>query len=162
MYVLTNPKLVLGFKPQQMSCVCDLDQHLTSFQAIDGNQPKFSWRDGIFLSALKEGAWVILDEMNLASQSVLEGLNAVLDHRATVYIPELNQEFKCPPSFRVFACQNPTQQGTFQSRSTQPKEFFLGYENVSVRVLDSRTLSLSYGLSHVFQVEEEKDFPNHS
>jgi midasin len=29
-------------------------------------------------------AQVLLDEMNLASQSVLEGLNACLDHRARV------------------------------------------------------------------------------
>ncbi len=74
-------------------------------------KPKFQWCDGIFLSAIKEGAWVILDEMNLAPQPVLEGLNSVLDHRGTVFIPELNQEFKCPPTFRVFGCQNPTNQG---------------------------------------------------
>jgi len=65
----------------------------------------------VFLRALKAGDWVLLDELNLASQSVLEGLNSVLDHRAAVYIPELNREFICPDTFRVFACQNPTQQG---------------------------------------------------
>ena len=31
------------------------------------------WRDGPLLQALKSGSWVLLDEMNLASQSVLEG-----------------------------------------------------------------------------------------
>jgi midasin len=41
----------------------------------------FAWRDAPFLKAMKNGDWVLLDEMNLASQSVLEGLNAVLDHR---------------------------------------------------------------------------------
>lgn len=65
----------------------------------------------MFLQALKRGDWVVLDELNLASQSVLEGLNAVLDHRAQVYIPELNKTFDCPPSFRVFACQNPMKEG---------------------------------------------------
>ncbi len=40
--------------------------------------------DGPLLGALKSGAWVLLDELNLASQSVLEGLNAVLDHREEV------------------------------------------------------------------------------
>ena len=48
---------------------------------------------------------VLLDELNLASQSVLEGLNAVLDHRAEVYLPELGKSFRCPPSFRVFGAQ---------------------------------------------------------
>jgi midasin (ATPase involved in ribosome maturation) len=40
--------------------------------------------DGPLLGALKAGQWVLLDELNLASQSVLEGLNALLDHRAEV------------------------------------------------------------------------------
>ena len=76
-----------------------------------GKGGEFAWRDGVLLSAIKAGSWVLLDELNLASQSVLEGLNAVLDHRAQVFIPELNQTVECPPGFRVFACQNPTSQG---------------------------------------------------
>ena len=35
---------------------------------------------------MQRGEWVLLDEMNLASQSVLEGLNACLDHRGEAYI----------------------------------------------------------------------------
>ena len=54
---------------------------------------KFAWQDGPFLSALKTGKWILLDELNLATQSVLEGLNACLDHRGEVYIPELNRTF---------------------------------------------------------------------
>ena len=54
---------------------------------------KFAWQDGPFLSALKAGKWILLDELNLATQSVLEGLNACLDHRGEVYIPELNRTF---------------------------------------------------------------------
>ena len=53
--------------------------------------PRFAWSDGIFLKALRAGDWVLLDELNLASQSVLEGLNACLDHRGTVYIPEIDK-----------------------------------------------------------------------
>ncbi|CBZ26594.1 conserved hypothetical protein [Leishmania mexicana MHOM/GT/2001/U1103] len=73
--------------------------------------PQFAWSDGVLLRALKEGSWVILDELNLASQSVLEGLNALLDHRSTVFIPELNEEFHAHIDFRVFACQNPLLEG---------------------------------------------------
>ena len=53
---------------------------------------------------------MLLDELNLAPQPVLEGLNAVLDHRAEVFVPELGQTFRCPPTFRVFAAQNPVQE----------------------------------------------------
>lgn len=71
----------------------------------------FAWRDAPFLRAMKNGEWVLLDEMNLASQSVLEGLNACLDHRGEVYISELDQTFRRHPSFRLFAAQNPHHQG---------------------------------------------------
>ncbi|CAG0887615.1 unnamed protein product [Cyprideis torosa] len=42
---------------------------------------EFEWKDGPLLQAIKEGAWLLLEELNLASQSVLEGLNACFDHR---------------------------------------------------------------------------------
>ncbi|XP_022152480.1 midasin isoform X2 [Momordica charantia] len=89
---------------------------------------KFAWSDGILLQALKEGCWVLLDELNLAPQSVLEGLNAILDHRAEVFIPELALTFKCPPSFRVFACQNPSSQGG--GRKGLPKSFLNRFTKV--------------------------------
>ncbi|KAH7408502.1 hypothetical protein DE146DRAFT_675536 [Phaeosphaeria sp. MPI-PUGE-AT-0046c] len=60
----------------------------------------FAWRDAPFLKAMKTGDWVLLDEMNLASQSVLEGLNAVLDHRGEVYVSELDQTFRKHGDFR--------------------------------------------------------------
>ncbi|OAG39541.1 hypothetical protein AYO21_06185 [Fonsecaea monophora] len=72
---------------------------------------KFSWQDGPLLKAMQSGGWVLLDEMNLASQSVLEGLNACLDHRREVYIAELDKSFICHPDFTLFAAQNPHHQG---------------------------------------------------
>ncbi|XP_010528473.1 PREDICTED: midasin [Tarenaya hassleriana] len=89
---------------------------------------KFAWSDGILLQALKQGSWVLLDELNLAPQSVLEGLNAILDHRAQVFIPELNRTFECPPTFRVFACQNPSSQGG--GRKGLPKSFLNRFAKV--------------------------------
>ncbi|GMF63379.1 unnamed protein product [[Candida] boidinii] len=37
-----------------------------------GDAGEFVWRDAPFLRAMQRGEWVLLDEMNLASQSVLE------------------------------------------------------------------------------------------
>ncbi|KAJ9193086.1 hypothetical protein DTO164E3_8051 [Paecilomyces variotii] len=76
-----------------------------------GDVGQFSWRDAPFLRAMQRGGWVLLDEMNLASQSVLEGLNSCLDHRQQVYIAELDQTFKRHPDFVLFAAQNPHHQG---------------------------------------------------
>ncbi|KAL8802644.1 MAG: hypothetical protein Q9182_003660 [Xanthomendoza sp. 2 TL-2023] len=57
----------------------------------------FQWREAPFLRAMQKGEWVLLDEMNLASQSVLEGLNACFDHRGQVYVSELDQTFTRHP-----------------------------------------------------------------
>ena len=38
----------------------------------DGDPAQFRWCDGVFLRAMKQGHWVLLDELNLAPQSVLE------------------------------------------------------------------------------------------
>ncbi|KAG0149859.1 hypothetical protein CROQUDRAFT_39244 [Cronartium quercuum f. sp. fusiforme G11] len=76
-----------------------------------GRAGEFAWRDAAFLDALQRGDWVLLDEMNLAPQTVLEGLNACLDHRGSVYVPELDRTFARHPDFRVFAAQNPHHQG---------------------------------------------------
>ncbi|KAL8872970.1 MAG: hypothetical protein Q9174_001492, partial [Haloplaca sp. 1 TL-2023] len=77
-----------------------------------GDAGHFAWRDAPFLKAMQNGEWVLLDEMNLASQSVLEGLNACFDHRGQVYIPELDRVFTRHPDFVAFAAQNPHHQGS--------------------------------------------------
>ncbi|GBP23274.1 Midasin [Eumeta japonica] len=80
----------------------------TDLPTEDGS---FTFKEGTFLKALQNGHWILLDELNLAPQPVLEGLNACLDHRGEVYIPELGETFKVAPQTRLFACQNPLKQG---------------------------------------------------
>ncbi|KAI4147659.1 MAG: hypothetical protein LQ341_001747, partial [Variospora aurantia] len=77
-----------------------------------GTAGQFQWQDAPFLRAMQKGEWVLLDEMNLASQSVLEGLNACFDHRGQVYVSELDQTFHRHQNFVVFAAQNPHHQGS--------------------------------------------------
>ncbi|KZT60094.1 P-loop containing nucleoside triphosphate hydrolase protein [Calocera cornea HHB12733] len=96
---------------------------------VEGGQPgEFGWKSAAFLRSMESGGWVLLDEMNLAPQPVLEGLNAVLDHRGQVYIPELGRAFRCHPDFRVFAAQNPLQQGG--DRKGLPKSFLNRFTRV--------------------------------
>ncbi|XP_012135538.2 midasin [Megachile rotundata] len=106
---------------------------------VEGGKPgEFSWTDGPFLRALKNGDWILLDELNLASQSVLEGLNACLDHRGEVYIPELGMTFIVKPGTRLFACQNPLRQGG--ARRGLPKSFLNRFTQVFVDTLEQRDL----------------------
>ncbi|OAQ30077.1 P-loop containing nucleoside triphosphate hydrolase protein [Linnemannia elongata AG-77] len=116
-----------------------------------GNSGEFAWRDAPFLQAMKNGDWVLLDEINLASQSVLEGLNSCLDHRGSVYIPELDRTFACDMNFRVFAAQNPLQQGG--GRKGLPKSFVNRFTQVFVEQLSDG--DILFICKHLFpQVED--------
>ncbi|KAK9498535.1 hypothetical protein O3M35_003146 [Rhynocoris fuscipes] len=96
----------------------------------------FAWRDGPFLKALKEGHWILLDELNLASQSVVEGLNSVLDHRGEIFIPELGKTFTLKQrSTKIFACQNPQRQGG--ARKGLPQSFLNRFTQVFMEPLTS-------------------------
>ena len=107
--------------------------------ADGGGAGEFRWADGAFLGALKRGDWVLLDELNLAPQPVLEGLNAALDHRAEVFVPELGETFRCPPTFRVFAAQNPTQEGG--GRKGLPKSFLNRFTRVHVEPMEKTDMA---------------------
>uniref|UniRef100_A0A182LZE9 DNA methyltransferase 1-associated protein 1 n=1 Tax=Anopheles culicifacies TaxID=139723 RepID=A0A182LZE9_9DIPT len=100
----------------------------------------FVWRDGPLLAALKarRNTWILLDELNLAPQSVLEGLNAILDHRGEVYIAELNKTFHLGKRTRIFAAQNPLRQGG--GRKGLPQSFLNRFTKVYLRKLERRDL----------------------
>ncbi|XP_070274183.1 LOW QUALITY PROTEIN: midasin [Myotis yumanensis] len=96
-----------------------------------GKGGEFAWRDGPLLAALKAGHWVVLDELNLASQSVLEGLNACFDHRGEIYIPELGMSFQVQhEKTKIFGCQNPFRQGG--GRKGLPRSFLNRFTQVFV------------------------------
>ncbi|KAI5949267.1 hypothetical protein KGF57_004866 [Candida theae] len=114
--------------------------------AENGKAGEFAWRDAPFLRAMQRGEWILLDEMNLASQSVLEGLNACLDHRGEAYIPELGKSFKKHPEFKIFAAQNPQYQGG--GRKGLPKSFVNRFSVVYVDTLKAE--DLNFILSHVY------------
>ncbi|XP_031820381.1 midasin [Sarcophilus harrisii] len=101
-----------------------------------GKGGEFSWRDGPLLAALKAGHWIVLDELNLASQSVLEGLNACFDHRAEVYVPEIGMSFKVQhKKTKIFGCQNPYRQGG--GRKGLPRSFLNRFTQVYVDPLSA-------------------------
>ena len=97
----------------------------------------FEWRDGPVLKAIREGAWLLLDEMNLASQAVLEALNSCFDFRGSLYVAELGRTFDVRASndggacCRFFAAQNPQRQGG--SRKALPKSFLNRFTSIYVQ-----------------------------
>ena len=51
----------------------DLQEYLGSY--ISDEQGRLRFREGALVTALREGHWVVLDELNLAPSEVLEALN---------------------------------------------------------------------------------------
>ncbi|KAK4054525.1 AAA ATPase midasin [Microbotryomycetes sp. JL201] len=118
----------------------DLMDLLGSDLPVEGGKSgEFAWKDAPFLAAMQHGDWVLLDEMNLASQSILEGLNSCLDHRGAVYIPELDRTFNRHPDFRIFAAQNPLGQGG--GRKGLPRSFLDRFSVVHMEELNSVDLN---------------------
>uniref|UniRef100_A0A8C2SW72 Midasin n=1 Tax=Coturnix japonica TaxID=93934 RepID=A0A8C2SW72_COTJA len=108
----------------------------TDLPVEGGKGGEFAWRDGPLLAALKAGHWIVLDELNLASQSVLEGLNACFDHRAEIYVPELGMNFHVQHTkTKIFGCQNPYRQGG--GRKGLPKSFLNRFTQVYVDPLSA-------------------------
>lgn len=87
----------------------------------------------MLVKAMMLGHWVLLDELNLASQQVLEGFNALLDHRREVFIPQLDRVVQCAPSFRLFAAQNPSRDGG--GRKGLPRSFLNRFSRITVQQL---------------------------
>lgn len=95
-------------------------QEYTGAFAADQNG-SLSFRDGILVQALRQGHWVILDELNLAPSEVLEALNRLLDDNRELYLAETNEIVKPHPNFRLFATQNPS--GAYGGRKPLSRAF---------------------------------------
>ena len=101
-----------------------------------------------------EGYWIILDEINLASQSVLEGLNSCFDHRSEIFISELNRSFMIDATkTKIFACQNPFNQGG--GRKGLPKSFLNRFSKVYIDQMTHEDLLLIISQCYSRRIEPD-------
>jgi midasin len=84
----------------------DLQEYMGSYVS-DPKTGKLVFQDGALVEAVKNGYWVVLDELNLAPSEVLEALNRLLDDNRELFIPETQETVKPHPDFLLFATQNP-------------------------------------------------------
>ena len=74
---------------------------------------QFEWMDSVLVSALEKGNWILIDNVNLCSSSVLDRLNSVLETGGNLAINErglLNGEIKIivpHKNFRIFFAMDP-------------------------------------------------------
>jgi midasin (ATPase involved in ribosome maturation) len=81
----------------------------------------FEWQDGKVVQAIREERWLLLDEINLASPEVLDGLARLFPmpgEAASDRVLRLpsGQSVEIRPNFHVFATMNPASIGGGRSR----------------------------------------------
>ena len=65
------------------------------------------WVDGVLPTAMREGLWLIVDEIDFAEPSILAALTAVLEPHGRLTLKEKGNEVVEPhPAFRLFATAN--------------------------------------------------------
>lgn len=67
------------------------------------------WKDGVLTEAMREGYWIVIDEINAASAEILFVLHSLLDDdRYIVLTDSPSREIvRAHPNFRIFATMNP-------------------------------------------------------
>jgi midasin len=92
---------------------------------LPDNKGRLVFTEGVLVEALKNGHWIILDELNLARSEILESLNRLLDDNKELFINETQEYIKPAPGFRIFATQNPTSYGGRKELSKAFKNRYL-------------------------------------
>jgi hypothetical protein len=92
----------------------------------------FNPKIGPFIRAFKEGLFLLLDEINLAPQSVLQCMEAAIDSgQITIEIPGQSlQIYHMHPDFRLVAMQNPNEGRFAMKRETLTIKFLLRFPPV--------------------------------
>lgn len=94
--------------------------------AVDGLRSQyetlFSWYDGPLIQAMRDGDYILIDEISLAEDSVLERLNSVLEPARTLVLAEKGgvavEELVAHANFRIIATMNPG--GDFGKKELSP------------------------------------------
>lgn len=121
----------------------DISEYVGGY-GVDQNG-HISFRDGSLVEALKEGHWIILDELNLAPSDVLEALNRLLDDNRELYIAETGETVVPAPSFRLFATQNPA--GLYGGRKPLSRAFRNRFIEIAIDDLPLSEMEDIIGLS---------------
>lgn len=90
-----------------ITCETDEDDLLGGFRLVNGDTV---WQDGPVVEAMKRGAVLLLDEIDLASSKIM-CLQPILEGNG-VYLKKINEQVYHKPGFTVFATANTKGKGS--------------------------------------------------
>lgn len=94
------------------------------------------WQDGLVVQAMRNGWWLLLDEVNLAETQILERLNSLLEAHPSLVLTEHGNEIfggngtPIHPSFRIFGTMNPAEYAGRSVMSPAYKDRWRGLRQV--------------------------------
>jgi midasin (ATPase involved in ribosome maturation) len=83
----------------------DIQEYIGSY--VSTEQGELVFHEGALVEAVRNGYWLVLDELNLAPTDVLEALNRLLDDNRELFIHETQEVVRPHKDFMLFATQNP-------------------------------------------------------
>ncbi|MBU6293618.1 MAG: AAA family ATPase [Planctomycetes bacterium] len=100
------------------------------------SQAGWRWQDGLVIQALRNGWWLLLDEINLAETQILERLNSLLEAHPSLVLTEHGNEIfgdngtPIHPDFRIFGTMNPAEYAGRSVMSPAYKDRWRGFRLV--------------------------------
>lgn len=73
------------------------------------NEKGTFWKDGVLTEAMRNGYWIVIDEINAASAEILFVLHSLLDDDRYIVLTDHPEReiVRAHPGFRIFATMNP-------------------------------------------------------
>lgn len=71
----------------------DIAEYMGTYVSRPGGGLTFV--EGALVTAVRNGHWLVLDELNLAPSDVLEALNRLLDDNRELFVAELQEAIRC-------------------------------------------------------------------
>jgi len=83
------------------------------------------WIDGPMTKAIREGAFLYLDEVAEARPDIIVALHSLTDHRRTLFIDKTGETVKADDSFMLIATYNPGYQKGFKELKPSTRQRFI-------------------------------------
>ncbi len=107
------------------------------------------WIDGPMTRAVKEGAFLYLDEIAEARPDIIVALHSLTDHRRSLYIDKTGETITADENFMLIATYNPDYQRGFKELKPSTRQRFISLSfNYPEKELESEILMKETGIDN--------------